>query len=92
MHVLINKPVVLEPYKTRMIVPPYAISRSGLQAMVGTRQIAHLLVSVSLGKSGEFGIHVFNSSKESKYLSQNLTLASIIMYLETTMTWDRTIE
>lgn len=86
-HAPIGKPVVLEPYETRMIVPLYEVSGSGLQAIMGNSQIACLLFSVLLRKTSELGIQVFNSSNESKYLSQKLTLAGIVLSLDTFVSW-----
>lgn len=87
-HVPIEKLVVLGPYETRTIVPSYEVSSNGPQTVVGTNQIPQLLLGVLLKKTIELGIQVFNSSKESKYLSQKLTLAGIVMYSGATMTCD----
>lgn len=55
-------------------------------------QVPDVLVHVFLRKIGELGIHVFNSSRESKLLLQKLNVLVILVHPSTKLKVDRTVE
>lgn len=49
-------------------------------------------MGVSLRKSGEVGIHVYNAIEESKLLSQKVASAGVLVYPNTVVEMDKYLE
>lgn len=58
-----------------MIIPTFKVEGTRIQAVVNVCQMTGIHVSVSLRRSEELEVQVFNSSSEAKIISQKMCLA-----------------
>lgn len=57
----------IEPYETKMAIPMFKITGTGIKALVIMRQIPKMLATASYCMSGEVTLTMHNASSEAKF-------------------------
>lgn len=90
--VSLGKSLVVEPYETKMAIPPFKIKGTDIQAMVVISQIPKLLVTTSYSHSSEVTLQMHNARSEAKLPSYKTCLVGILLYPNTSLSWDTSVK
>lgn len=89
---LLRKSQVVGPFEIKMVIPPFKVQRTNIQALVVVNQVPKFLVTASYKTSGEITHQMQNASIEAKPLSYKACLVGVILYLDTQVTWDTSVK
>lgn len=70
----------------------FKIQGHGFQALVVVSQVRKLMVTATLRKGGELGLHIHNASHEAKILSHKVKLVGVVLFPGVKVTWDVKVE
>lgn len=71
--------MVIGPFQSRCVIPPYREVGDGLKGMIPIGQINGIMHTVSLGTEGRIRVQLYNCTSNARMLSQKLCLVGVLV-------------